>query len=152
MEVPSRWAVPRIPLAVPASWRGTVASTKSWLGAIVMPVPSPASSSEPAGSQPPVAGAVRWITTMVRPEAGQHHRAAEPPAPSGRAHADSLALPAAVTSSPTENDAVTRPVASAEWPRPTCHRIDSVKKMLLKPPKNAMAKIAPRRTRSAAAG
>ena len=62
MEVPSRWEVPRIPLAVPASWRGTVASTKSWFGAIVMPVPSPASSSGPARSQPLAAGAVRWMT------------------------------------------------------------------------------------------
>src|SRR5262249_48763420 len=66
MEVPSRWEVPRIPLAVPASPGGTVARTKSWLGAIVMPVPSPASSSGPARSQPSIAGAVRWITTMVR--------------------------------------------------------------------------------------
>ena len=38
---------------------------------------------------------------------------------------------------------MTRPVISAECPRPSCHRIDSVKKTLLKPPKNAIAKTAP---------
>ncbi len=57
--VPIRWAVPRMPLAVPASRRGTPASTKSWFGAIVMPLPRPASSSGATRYQPLTAGAVR---------------------------------------------------------------------------------------------
>ena len=142
MAVPSRWLVPRMPLAVPASWRGTVASTKSWFGAIVMPVPTPASSSGPTRSQPLVARAVRWITSTVSPR--PISSSVQPSTSTFRpSHADSLSLLAAATSVPTENGAITRPVISAEWPRPTCHRIDSVKKTLLNPPKNAMAKIAP---------
>ena len=38
---------------------------------------------------------------------------------------------------------MTRPVISAECPSPSCQRIDSVKKTLLKPPKKAIAKTAP---------
>ena len=54
-----------------------------------------------------------------------------------------MSLLAAAISVPTEYGAMTRPVISAECARPSCHRIDSVKKMLLKPPKKAIAKIAP---------
>ena len=59
MALPSRWAVPRMALAVPASRLGTRASTKSWFGAITIPLPSPANSSGPTRSQPSGAGAVR---------------------------------------------------------------------------------------------
>jgi len=59
MALPARWAVPRMALAVPASCLGTRASTKSWFGAITIPLPSPASSSGAASDQPSGLGAHR---------------------------------------------------------------------------------------------
>jgi hypothetical protein len=43
---------PRIPLAVPASRGGTDLSTKSVLGAMIMPLPSPATNSGATRYQP----------------------------------------------------------------------------------------------------
>ena len=49
--------------------------------------------------------------------------------------ADSLSLCAAAIRLPTENGAMTSPVVSALWPRPSCHRMDSVKNTLANPAK-----------------
>jgi hypothetical protein len=53
MAAPIRWAVINAPPAVPAWTWGTESSTKSWLGAMTRPFPSPARNSGPTSAQKP---------------------------------------------------------------------------------------------------
>ncbi len=132
--VPTRCAVPRMPLAVPASRRGTLASTKSWFGAIVMPLPRPATNSGATRYQPLTSGAVRCTTRTANPSPAM--TSTQPVTRTIRpSRADSLSLRAAAIRLPSENGAMTSPVISALCPRPSCHRIDRVKNTLAKPAK-----------------
>jgi hypothetical protein len=124
--------VPMTPDAAPASAGSTVATMNCAFGAMKRPLPMPASSSGTRSIQlfrsaaavlsstshsqirPTLTSAVP-ITSTVRPRRFVRRLLCEEP-----------------TMLPMANGIETSPDSSAELPRPDCHRIEMVKKMLVK--------------------